>query len=186
MSLSLYAFVLFVHVLAGAFLIGSSLGAPLVRRAVESACTFEELRRWLDFGHRSHKANPLIALILLASGVYLGASGWWSTGWFYVSLVAWIANSALAGLVIQRTAASLARETFFASGNLRDSLDVFTRTTGWHVADNLMIANDIAILYLMMAKPAAVMSIVIFAGANIVALAAGGLARRRAGRLQTA
>jgi hypothetical protein len=81
-EISIYSTVLIVHVFAAVVLIGSALHAPLARGLVRTAATLDDLRRALDFSRRATRWNPVAAVALLGSGVYLGSIGWWSLPWF--------------------------------------------------------------------------------------------------------
>ncbi len=176
-ELSPYTLVLFAHLLSAVVLIGSGLVAPLTHRFICAARTLGELRGWLDFGRRSSKWNPVAALVLLGSGVYLGSVGWWSEPWFFVALAAWVLNATLAGAIVGRTAAALGQAA--APGGeapVPPEVDALRRSRGWALAHDAMLANDLAILWIMLAKPGLVGSV----GLLVVALVAAlGLSRLR-------
>lgn len=177
-DLSMYSIALLLHVTAGIMLISSSLFAPLTRRAILSASSIEALRGWLDFARRSVRANPPAALVLLLTGLYLGANGWWSQAWFLVAIAAWVVNVLLAVLVLQRRAMALGQAAGrAAAGPIDDAIDALRRTPSWDVAEDVMLANDLAMIYLMFIKPSLAEScLVVGAGALYAGLRA---ARRR-------
>lgn len=166
---------LFVHIAAAAVLIGTSVITPFVGKRISSAGTRAELLGWLDSLRLLTRANPVFALLLLASGVYLGSAGWWSQGWFAVSVVAWVMSAALAGGVVKpaalRIAAAAAADP---SAPVDAALDRLRSARGWRVAEYTLLASDAAILWIMIAKPELVPAIVILAGAIAVATLAGG------------
>lgn len=173
MELSIRDISLFIHIAAAAYLIGASLVAPRIGRRIKEAGTRAELLSWLDFLRIVTRFNPLVALVLLATGVHLGAAGWWSSGWFAVSVAAWILSSALAGGVIKPAATKAAKA---AAANVEAPIDAeverLRNAKGWHVSENVMLASDVAILWLMVAKPELVASIAILGIAiGVVALA---------------
>ncbi len=181
-DLSLYAIVLLAHITAGFYLVGGAFFAPRIRQAIVAAPSVDALRTWLGFARAATAANPPVALVLLATGVYLGSAGWWSTGWFYVALAAWIVNCALAIGVIGRTAAALGQAAAAAPhGPVGANLDTLRRSRAWDLAEQVMRANDLGMLYVMYMKPTVLEAVLVIA----VILAAGlalhaGFTRRHA------
>jgi len=178
MTLSLYSVLVFVHVASAMVLVGHSLGAPLVQVMMREARTLPALRAWLEFARRSARWNPPAALVLLFSGVYLGAStGWWRQGWFLVALAAWIVNAALAARVLKPAAAALGQAAALAGdGPVPDSLDRLRNGARWSAA-RVMLANDLVILYVMIDKPSTA-GCVLLVGLAQLSLAAVALARK--------
>lgn len=180
-DLSTYSVVLLVHILSGVFLIGSSLFTPLTRREIASARTLDRLREWLGFAARSTRANGPAAMILLATGVYLGSSGWWSQAWFYVAVGVWFTSLALATLVVKPAAVALGRAAVAAGdGPVTGAVDTLRRSPRWEAGEGLMLGNDLAMLYVMFVKPSLAESLLVVgvAGAACVGLVSA-LASRR-------
>lgn len=179
-ELSIYTLVLFVHVMSAIVLIGSGLIAPLTHRSIREARTLTELRRWLAFSRRSTKWNPVAALALLASGIYLGSIGWWTQAWFFVAVGAWLLNAALAAGVVGRAADSLAEAAAAGEGDglVPAAVDLLRHAPRWRLAHDAMLANDVAILWVMMAKPDLVGSVAVVAVAVAAAAGASWLRRR--------
>lgn len=169
---SMYTLAVFAHIVAAMVLIGGGFVTPLLHSFICEAATLGELRTWLAFGRRASKANPVAALVLLGTGVYLGSFGWWTEPWFFVALAAWVLNAGLAAAVVGRTAGALGRAA--AQGGSEPvpaTVDALRRSRGWALAHHAMLANDLAILWVMLAKPAAAGSIGILVVAIAVALA---------------
>lgn len=176
-----YSLVLFVHVLSAIALVGHSIGAPLERAAIREAATLGDLRRWIAFAGRSGRWNPVVALVLLATGVYLGSIGWWEQAWFHVSLAGWFANVFLAGFVVKRAAdATMAAALKAGEGPVPPHVDGLRRSSAWALATQSLLANDLAMLFIMMNKPGLLGSLAVAAVANAVLLAPS-LLRARAG-----
>ena len=175
----LYSSLLFVHVFSAVFLVGSSLHDLFVRKAILSASTISDLRTWLGFAGRAKRFNPLSAIVLLVTGIALGSAGWWTSGWFYVSVVAWVMNSALAGGVIKRLMMVLAR-TAATSDAITTEIERMRRSRALALAENALLANDVVILFVMMSKPELATSVALLTGANVVAFLAGAWSRPRA------
>ncbi len=178
---SIYSFILFIHVLSAIVLMGSTLHAPLARGLVLRARALGDLRQAVDLSRRAAKWNPLAALALLGSGLYLGSWGWWSQAWFYVAIAAWIADTALAIAVINRSEDAMSRLAGRdADGPITPELHALRQSGTWTIAHAVMLANDVAILYAMFVKPELTGSIALLAIANAVALGAVTLRRRSA------
>lgn len=177
---SLYSSVLFIHVTSAVILIGSTLYAPLAHNQVRAANSLADLRRSLDLAVRASKWNPAAAFVLLGTGIYLGSVGWWTQPWFYVSIAAWIADTTLAVAVIGRHDQAMAviagRDD--ENGPVPVELDAVRQSRAWGLAHAAMLANDLAILYVMFNKPDLTGSVALVLAANALAL---GVATRRAG-----
>jgi hypothetical protein len=173
---SSYEIVVFVHVAVAFVLVGSSLSAPLLRGAIRGAGSAAEVRQWVGFARRATRLNPAAAFLVLATGIWLGSRGWWSAGWFYVSIAAWLATSLLAVLVVNRTEETLEKAT--AAGWSPEALDPIRFAAKWDVATASMLANDFALIWIMMQKPSTAGSIAVLAGANAILI---GLALARRG-----
>jgi uncharacterized membrane protein len=160
-----------VHIAAGTLLVGGSFFAPHVRRAIRSASTVEELRAWLDLARRASRTTPLIAMTVLATGVYLGSAGWWTQSWFFLSLAVWLVNSLLAVLVVQRAATTLARAAGQTGGGpVNDELERLRSAPDWDRAEEIMRACDLAMIYIMVLKPSLIESSVVLVGLVIAFL----------------
>lgn len=156
--------ILLLHITAGFLMVGSSMFSPLTRRAILSARTVDALRAWLDFAHRASRANPVVALTLLGTGIYLGAAGWWNQAWFYVALAAWVVNSVLSVAVIERSTNVLARAAGRSgAGPLEPELEEMRANPVWDVAEEIVRANDLAMIVVMVVKPSLVESCLIVA-----------------------
>jgi hypothetical protein len=177
-NLSLYALALLVHVVGGCMLIGSTLSTPLIRRSILAAPTLGLVRTWLDFARRAGRLNPAAAFAVLGTGIYLGSAGFWTQGWFWVALAAWLANTLLAVLVVDRTASALAAAAGSREGAIDAPVDAIRRSRAWELAEPVMRANDLGMLYVMFVKPSAIECVLVLAGA--IALSIG--ADRRASR----
>src|SRR5512139_194474 len=152
-ELSLYSVVLLAHVAAGIVLVSSAVFAPLTRGAILRATTREQLRDWIGFLERSVRANPLAAMLLLGTGLYMGSTGWWSQPWFFVALGAWVANFVLATFVVKPAVAAVARAAASGESPVNAGVDRLRRSRRWEVGEGLMRGNDFAMLYVMFVKP---------------------------------
>lgn len=174
-----YSLVVFAHVLAAVALVGHSLSSPIARAMLKEAATVEDVRRIVALEGRMSRSNPLVALVLLGTGIYLGSAGWWYFGWFYLSIALWVVNSLLAARVVGPWAGALAAATAEGQGRVSSRIDALRRSKTVSVAAQVMLANDIGLLFVMMNKPSLVASAAVLAALN-AALVAFVLVPRRA------
>ncbi|HEX6974455.1 MAG TPA: hypothetical protein VF147_08640 [Vicinamibacterales bacterium] len=162
-----YSLVLFAHVVAAFGLVGHSMGAPLIHRNIRTAPTASALSLWVGFARDASKWNPLVAIALLASGIYLGSLGWWTQEWFYVAVGGWVVNCALAVGVLQRTGMAIAKAAATSiDGRVPAEAERLRQSKGWAIAHAVMMGNDLALLYMMFNKPELGTSLAIVAIAN--------------------
>ena len=172
--MSTYELVIFAHVFAAVLLLGTSvLGEPAVRAAVRGAGHPMELRGLLDLGHRMPAISLASALLLLASGIYLSSVGhFWGLGWVQVSVVFWLVNGILAGVVVRPAIKRVSAETSAATGDtLGRELDDARWSGAWTWGVDAMAANDAAMLYLMIIKPGFAGSLAVVLLANVLVAA---------------
>ena len=180
-NLSAYSIAILLHLAAATFLVGGSVFSLHVRRAILEASSVGALRAWLGFARRSSAANPIAALVLLGTGLYLGSRGWWAHPWFHVALAAWLVNAMLAGRVLKPASMAMGAAMAGAPADapVDGQVDMLRRSPGWRVAGALMLASDMAMLFLMVQKPSLVESLAVVLGAVTIG---GGFALVRARR----
>lgn len=179
--LEVYSLVLFVHVVAAVALVGHSLGSPVTIAAIRDAATLPDLGRVVGLEHRLSRLNPLVALVLLASGVYLGSVGWWTQPWFYVSVAGWMINAALAGSVLKPIMGALMADTRNRPEvAVPQTTNAVRRSMRLLIATRVMLANDIALLFIMMNKPGLLESVAVAVVVNGLLVATAFLSRRPA------
>jgi hypothetical protein len=152
MGATVYVVVVVVHIAVAAGLMGSIITEPLLRSMIRSAPSASELRMWVVFERRSNSSHPALGAAVLATGIYLGTFGWWSTAWFAVAVVLWVANATLAVSVLDARAQAVVR-LLGQSNMITGELNALRNGSSWDWAVGAMSANDIASLYLMIAKP---------------------------------
>jgi hypothetical protein len=178
--MTLHAAVLSVHVFAGVLLVGHSLLTPLLLAAIRRAPTPGLLLGSLELARDSGRPAPFAALALLASGLYL-SSGMWTEGWILAALVLFPVNSALAMGIVKSTGERLARRAVCAgTGPITGEMEELRNAVRWTVAADVLLANDVAALVLMTAKPGLLGSALLIAGANVALLGFRALRRARA------
>jgi uncharacterized membrane protein len=177
----LYTLVVFVHVAAAAVLVGGSLlAAPGVRAAVRRARSPHEVRDFLAVARPLNVIDPVAALVVLATGVYLTSVGhWWNLGWVQVATALWVVNSVTAKAVVEPAVKRLAAAAADAAeGRIDAGLDALRWSRAWSLGPDLLAANDAAVLYLMTVKPGLTGSVVAVLVTNALVMAIGYTRRR--------
>ncbi|MBK9001124.1 MAG: DUF2269 family protein [Myxococcales bacterium] len=152
--MNVYSSVVFLHIASASVLIGSSLSSQFVRDALRRARTVREVAGWLDFERRSTRANPIAAMTLLATGLYLGSAGWWTSGWFVVSVVLFVFSAAWAVRVVVTELGLIGRAAAEASdGPVPAALDELRWSERLDLAADALLGADAAALFLMVTKP---------------------------------
>jgi|WetSurMetagenome_2_1015567.scaffolds.fasta_scaffold119003_2 hypothetical protein len=182
-----YPSVLFVHVVAAMALVGHSLGTPITRAMSREAGSLAALRNIVGVEARLSRFNPLVALVLLGTGAYLGRAGWWQMPWFYVAAAGWVVNSILGVAVVKRDMQALGAAAAAAGdGPITRTVDALRNSTRLAVAQQVMLANNLGLLYLMMLKPTLAEALGALAVSNLVFVGAVLIRRREAGPSQAA
>ncbi len=188
--MSTYQVIVFVHVVAAVVLMGGSIGAaPSIASLVRHATTVGEIRRALHHSRRLAPVSPVAAMVLLASGLYLAEAGnWWRWGWVWVSVALWVTNLVLATRVVRP---SLVRLGGLIEGSTSETIngdvEAARRSRGRTRSEDLILAGDLAVLFLMIAKPSGYITPVVLV--VVSALAVSGFQQFiefRAPRLETA
>jgi hypothetical protein len=174
----IYQLVVLGHVAAAVALLGGSLmGSPTLRSGVRRAGTVAELVSCLRLGRPLALLNPVAALLVLVTGAYLAdATRTWTMGWVQVAVAFWIVNSIIAVGVVKPAVAALAAEAAAtAAADVGGRLDALRWSPRWTVGGDLLMANDSAILAIMVLRLGLTASLLIVALTNGV-VAAGRLA----------
>jgi hypothetical protein len=150
-----YSVVVFIHVLAAILLVGSSLFGPMLGMALRRAGTVGSLREWARYFALVVKVTGPAAGIVLASGLYLGFAGdWWGSGWLEVSLALFILAGVGAVGVLDPAAKRLVESSEAAAdGPVTAELDQLRRHRRTSSVESMMLATDVAIVFLMTNKP---------------------------------
>jgi hypothetical protein len=168
-----YTLVVFVHSAAAvALLAGSVIGSPAVRAAAGRAATAQELRAYLGLGGPLLVLEPVAALLVLASGIYLTAFWGWSPGWIQVAVGLWVLNLAVAAALVHPAHKRIAQAAAAAGDEpVGPQLHALRSSPRWLLGGDVLMANDAAVLFLMVAKPGLAGSLATAAGVNILVLA---------------
>lgn len=166
----LYELTVFVHIAAAvALLSGSVVASPAVRAAVRRAHTTQEIRAYLVIGRPLLVLEPVAAVVILVTGVYLtSVANFWSLAWVQVPLVAWLVNAAVAGAIVKpamnRVTAAVAASP---EGEVGQHLDALRWSDRWSIGGDVLLANDAAALYVMTMKPELIVALAIVLGTNL-------------------
>jgi len=172
--MGLYEVMVFVHVAAAVTLLSVSVVAsPAVRGSVRRAGTTQEMRAYLAIGGPLLILEPTSALVVLASGIYLtSVANFWAQGWVQAAIAFWIVNAVVAGVVVKPVIGHVVAAAATAiDGPVDQHLDTFRRSSRWSVGGDVLMANDIAMLYVMTMKPDLAGSLLAVAG-TILAIGA--------------
>lgn len=149
-----YDFILYLHIASAMLLIGSSVASRAAERGLRTAPDVATLRGALDVVQRATRFNPALALVMLASGVWLGDAGVWSATWFWVAVATWCANLILAVRFVVPGHRSLgAAASQAADGPVPPRLDELRHARAQLFALDAMIGLDLGTLVLMVSRP---------------------------------
>ena len=177
MHVTLFGFVLFLHILTAivAFMMAAIVHAGLP--ALARARDVREMRSWAAILHRLEPLFPIAALILLLLGAWLihlsKGRVHWGDGWLLTSLISLIVVEAVAGIKLapKAKAATKAVEEA-ADGPVPDSL---RRTAGlepwiWYPS-HVATFGFAGVVFLMSARPSAAWSVIIVVVAAAIGVA---------------
>jgi hypothetical protein len=173
--MGLYELIVFVHSAAAvALLSGSVVASPGVRAAVRRARTMAEMRAYLAIGRPLLVLEPVSALVILITGVYLSSvATFWTQAWVQVAVAFWVVNSVVAGAVVKPHISRIAIQAATQpDGPVGEQVDALRWSPRWSFGGDLIMANDAAMLYVMTMKPGLVGSLAVVAGTVLVVAAA--------------
>lgn len=160
----MYTAILMVHIAAAFLLVGRSLAVPTIAGGIERAESPAALRLLLSLLHQVSRFNPIAALVLLASGLYLGTAGFWRTGWFWVAVTLWVVNAAVVNAVVKP------HLTQFKDAPWGAETEALLQARGWKGGIYTMLANDLATLFLMFATPSLPVAVAVALLSNAAAI----------------
>lgn len=174
MHVTLFGFVLFLHITVAivAFMMGGVMHAAL--QAMARADDVRELRSWGRLVHRLDPLFPIAALLLLGFGAWLvhlsDGEVRWGDGWLLTALITLIVVEGLSGALIAPKAKSAVKLIEQApDGPVSDDLRRLSVDPAiWHIS-HVATFGFAGVVFLMAAKPTGALSVVIV----IVAAALG-------------
>jgi len=153
--MTLYPSMVFVHVVAASIIVASSLVGLIARAVMSTARDLQSLGSALGIATRLERVAPFAGLVTLGTGIYLGMQGWQQAAWFWGALSVFLLNVVLAAAVVGAAARRLQVAIAAAgSGPITIEVDALRSARAPAVAANLMLAGDVATLFLMTNKPA--------------------------------
>lgn len=172
-----YSLALFVHVVGAVALVGGSALLPVLVGVARRAPSVAGLRTVAAILHPMGRVIQIAAPLTLLAGLYMAFSAnWWRMAWPFVALTAF----AVAGVVSNRfekvTGAAWEQVATAPDGPVPADVTTMLESRFVTLVSRHMIAVDIAIVYLMTAKPGLWASLAAFAVTNGLAVA---VARQR-------
>jgi hypothetical protein len=177
MHVTLFGFVLFLHILTAivAFMMAAIVHAGLP--ALARARDVREMRSWAAILHRLEPLFPIAALILLLLGAWLihlsKGTIHWGDGWLLTSLIALIVVEGVAGAKLAPKAKAAVKAVEESpDGPVPDSL---RRTAGlepwiWYPS-HVATFGFAAVVFLMAAKPSGAWAVVIVVVGALIGVA---------------
>ena len=169
--MSAYDGAVFVHVAAAITLVSSSvIISPRLRTAIRHAASTQEIRSYVTVGRPLHLLEPVSGVAVLITGIYLTTvANFWALGWVQISVVCWLLNAVIAGVVVNPVLVRLAAMTATPiDGAIAPGLDATRRSGRWVAAGDALAANDAAMVYLMTMKPELAASVLVVVASNAV------------------
>jgi hypothetical protein len=143
-----------------------------VRGAVRRAGSTDDVRAILAAGRPLLVLEPVAALLVLGSGLYLtSALRFWTLGWVQVAMAAWLVNAVVAAALVKPAVGRVAAGAAAAAGAVGEGLHALRWSPRWSAGGDVLLANDVTILFLMVAKPGLGASLLTVAGANALVVA---------------
>jgi hypothetical protein len=146
---------------------------------MKGAQSGQELGMWLGFGRQASAGNPAFGLTLLATGIYMGSTGWWSDAWFAVAATLWVVDLVMAVGVIKQSGKALGIALGKARGVLAPEVIELRDARAWDVAAAVLRGNNLTMLYLMFVKPGLVEASAVLAVAQAMSFAVYAIESRR-------
>ena len=153
--MTLYGFVLFVHVVFAIALVGGSIWSHLAVGLAHRTTQVAGLRSLIAWTHGFVKASGPIAGVVLLAGVYLAFDGsWWGRGWPVVSLVLFAFGGVAATAIVDpKITAVRDRLEDVPDGPVTDDVRGLLADRTLTMVSWALAGADLAIVYLMTNKP---------------------------------
>ncbi len=182
--MTLYGFVLFIHVVAAITLVGSSAYAHVMSTTAANASSLEGARTPVRVLGGIFQVTKFASILTLLAGVYLTFERhWWGQGWVVVALVLFAGAGAAANVILEPWGKRVAEAAAAADAGAFTRLREVLTESRIVLAAWIMTATDVTILLLMTAKPGYPVAI----AATLIAWIAGvALALRQQRAEQTA
>ncbi len=179
--MSLYTLGKFVHIAAAIVLVGSYLLAPVVHGGIRGADDVRVLRALTRLQQRVLTASGPAAVLVLASGVFMTMSGWsFAHAWIAVSIALFVANGALAMVVVDpHVKQVLAAAAAAPDGPPDRELTELVHDARAVGALRIVVGIDLAIIFLMVNKPGLAGSVAVAGTGLAVGASLAALVSRR-------
>jgi hypothetical protein len=183
--MTLYGSALFVHVVSAILLVGGGACTHVAMTLVPRAGSVDGVRAHVLWLHVLVKALTPLAVVVLATGLYLTFAGsWWGAGWPVVSLALFaLAGAAAGGFIDPRVARLRAALDEAREGPVTSELTGALTDPGLRLAGAILTGADVAIVFLMTNKPGWTGSLLVaLVGVTIGGLVGLTVTRRDPGR----
>lgn len=179
--MDLYHVVLFLHILGAVVLVGMGFFMPVLLRALLRTPTVAGFREWGRATHVIAKMGNPAAVVVLLSGLYMGwAEFSFKEGWLAVSLVLFIIAGGIAGGVLDPALKKLnAAADEAPDGPVSAELRSYAANPKMHNFESIMFGMDLAIVFLMVNKPALVPALIVAAVGFAIGAARIAISSRR-------
>jgi hypothetical protein len=127
------------------------------------------MRAYLAMARQLSALEPVSAIVVLASGVYLASvASFWTVGWVQVAMAFWVVNAAVAGALVHPAMGRVA-EALSSSpdGPVGADLHALRWSGRWSIGGDLLLADDAAMLWLMVIQPGLAGSLMVVAIVNV-------------------
>lgn len=175
--MSLYAVIVFVHVVSAIALVGSTFLAPFLGAGLRRTGTVQGLREWAKLNHDVGTFAGHAAPVVLLAGLYLAfAGGWWGSGWLEASLLLFaFAGVAALGVLDPALKRLVDAAAQAPDGPIGSELDALRHDRRLTATEAYLLPGDVAIVFLMITKPG-----VLGAAATLAVVAVAALVLLRA------
>jgi hypothetical protein len=153
--MSVYALAVFVHVVSAIVLVGSTFIGPFLSAGLRRTTTVEGVREWAKLNHDVGTLAGRAAPLVLLAGLYLAFAGdWWGSGWLEASLLLFtLAGVAALGVFDPTLRRLLDAARAAPDGPVGAELDAMRHDRRMAAAEAYLLPGDLAIVFLMTAKP---------------------------------
>jgi hypothetical protein len=168
--MTLYSLALFVHILGALALFGAMGMEWVALLNLRRVGTAEQAREWLKVFALFPRIYPFAWGAILLAGLYMTALVWKGAGWIIVALVSVVVLGAAGGALTGRHMPSLVQGVAGAKGALSTALQATLRDPYLLAVFQVRLAFTLGIVFLMVAKPDLVVSLLDMGVATLLGL----------------
>lgn len=148
-----YSITLFLHIV-GALGFFVALGLEWTSlRYLRNAKTANEVSLWMGIYNGTFRLGIASMLTILASGIYMMATGWGGVAWIIVALVAFVLVIVLSMILTRPRMAQMRRAMAVEKGLISPTLQTLAKHRLLQISIQTRMAIALGIVYLMTLKP---------------------------------